>query len=128
MQTTTRPPRWWASFARFPAASALVLVLAAAAWALRSGRLAAYAAVGGAVDLDNRKIWFRLAPSGNWNASGTANPATNTGGYTIPAGTMVPFVTFGGTAGTAGHALTANFGASVFSGAVPAGFTSGWPA
>jgi len=84
--------------------------------------------VGGAVDLDNRKIWFRLAPSGNWNASGTANPATNTGGYTIPAGTMVPFVTFGGTAGTAGHALTANFGASVFSGAVPAGFTSGWPA
>jgi hypothetical protein len=81
-----------------------------------------------AIDLGNRKAWFRIAPSGNWNGSGTANPATNTGGITIPAGTMVPFVTFGGSPGSANNVITANFGASAFSGAVPSGFTSGWPA
>jgi hypothetical protein len=84
---------------------------------------------GVAVDLDNRRYWIRNAgAAGNWNNSGTANPATNTGGLTIPAGTMVPFCTFGGTAGVAGHVFTANFGASAFAGAVPSGFTSGWPA
>lgn len=82
--------------------------------------------VGCAIDLDNRKAWFRRAPSGNWNNSGTADPATNVGGITIPAGTMVPFLTFGGTGGTANNVITANFGASAFSGAVPSGFTSGW--
>jgi hypothetical protein len=84
--------------------------------------------IGIAVDLDNRKLWFRVAPSGNWNASGTANPATNTGGFTLSAGTMVPFATFGGASGLANNVITANFGASAFTGAVPAGFTSGWPA
>jgi hypothetical protein len=83
-----------------------------------------------AVDLDNRKAWFRKAPSGSWNAiSGTANdPASNTGGVTIPAGTMVPFVTFGGTGGAANNVRTAKFGATAFTGAVPSGFTAGWPA
>jgi hypothetical protein len=83
---------------------------------------------GMAVDVDNRKIWFRKAPVGNWNNSGTANPATNVGGITIPAGTMVPFLTFGGAVQAAGNVLTANFGPSGFSGAAPAGFTAGWPA
>ena len=82
---------------------------------------------GVSVDLTNRKIWFRHSPSGNWNNSGTANPATNTGGITIPAGTMVPFVTFGGSGGNANNVVTGNFGASAFSGAVPSGFTAGWP-
>lgn len=83
---------------------------------------------GVAVDLDNRKIWFRHAPSGNWNNSGTANPATNSGGITIPAGTMVPFVTFGGNpGGAANNVVAGNFGASAFSGAVPSSFTAGWP-
>jgi hypothetical protein len=81
-----------------------------------------------AVDLDNRKAWIRKAPSGNWNASGTANPATNVGGNTIPAGTIAPINTFGGGSGTSGNVFTANFGASAFTGAVPSGFTSGWPA
>jgi len=90
---------------------------------LSSGTLACIA-----VDLDNRKIWFRKTISGNWNNSGTANPATNVGGITIPAGTMVPFCTFGGTGGGPNNVLTANFGASAFSGAVPSGFTSGWSA
>lgn len=77
-----------------------------------------------AVDLDNRSIWFRFPPAGNWNASGTANPATNTGGFAVPAGTMVPFVTFGGTGGVANNVVTANFGASTFVGAIPSGFVA----
>jgi hypothetical protein len=75
-----------------------------------------------AADLDNRKMWFRLGASGNWNNNSGNNPATNVGGITIPAGTMVPFVTFS----ASGNVFTANFGASVFTGAVPSGFTAGW--
>jgi hypothetical protein len=82
--------------------------------------------IGIAVDLDNRKIWFRKGASGNWNANATYNPATNTGGVTIPSGSMVPYCTFGGAGGDSGRAFTANFGASSFSGAVPSGFTAGW--
>jgi hypothetical protein len=81
-----------------------------------------------AADLDNRRVWFRKGASGNWNGSGANNPATNTGGQLIPSsGTVVPFAVFGGTNGVAGQVCTANFGASAFSGAVPSGFTSGWP-
>lgn len=86
--------------------------------------------LGIAVDLDNRKFWSHLAsPPGNWNVSGsgTANPATNVGGVTIPSGTMVPFIIFGGSGGVANNILTANFGATPFIGTVPSGFTSGWP-
>jgi len=83
--------------------------------------------IGVAVDLDNRKVWYRVAPSGNWNNSGSADPATNVGGITIPAGTMIPFATFGGTGGAASNVQTTNFGASAFTGAVPSGFTAGWP-
>ena len=83
--------------------------------------------VGVAVDLDNRKIWFRHSPSGNWNNNASYNPATNTGGVTIPAGTMVPFVTFGGSGGLANNVVQADFGSTAFSGTVPSGFTAGWP-
>lgn len=84
--------------------------------------------IGVAVDLDNRKIWFKKVSGapGNWNGSGAADPATNVGGITVPAGTMVPFLTFGGSSGTAGIVHTVNFGASSFTGAVPSGFTSGF--
>lgn len=80
-----------------------------------------------AVDLDNRRFWVRYS-SGNWNNNASYDPATNIGGLVIPAGTMVPFVTFGGSGGTTGNVLTANFGASAFAFTVPSGFTSGWPA
>lgn len=83
---------------------------------------------GVAVDLDNRKIWFRKSPSGTWNGNAGFDPAANTGGVTISAGTMVPFITFGGGGGASGNVMTANFGASAFAGAVPSGFTAGWPA
>lgn len=82
--------------------------------------------IGIAIDFDNLKGWFRVAPAGNWNGSGTANPVTNTGGFTIPGGAMAPIITFDGSSGS-GNIITANFGASAFTGAVPSGFTSGWP-
>jgi hypothetical protein len=82
--------------------------------------------IGVAVDRTANLIWFRVAPAGNWNASGTANPATGVGGFSISAiaGALFPYFTAANTT----EAATANFGASAFSGAVPAGFTAGWPA
>ena len=87
-----------------------------------------------AVDLDNRKIWIKKFESGvsasDWNGNVLADPASNVGGITIPAGTMVPFCTFGGTRfgeGEDGDEWTANFGAAPFIGPVPSGFTPGWP-
>lgn len=80
-----------------------------------------------AADLDTRKFWVKSFVTGNWNGNNSLhNPSTGLGGFTIPAGTMVPFVTFGGTSGVANNVFTANFGASAFSGAVPSGFTAGW--
>lgn len=86
--------------------------------------------IGIAADFDNGKIWFRVAPAGNWNNNVANDPATNVGGIACvtPTYTMGPICTFGGTGGTAGNVFTFNLGASAFVGAVPAGFTSGWPA
>lgn len=82
--------------------------------------------VGSAIDLDNRRCWFRKGAAGLWNglAIGSANPATNVGGDVIAAGSFAPAVGFNW---IAGDSQTANFGAAAFSGAVPAGFTAGWP-
>ena len=81
--------------------------------------------IGCAVDLSAQLIWFRLAPSGNWNGSGTANPATATGGISIStiSGALFPMMS-----GLTGDIVVANFGGSAFSGAVPAGFTAGFTA
>jgi len=78
-----------------------------------------------AIDLTNRLGWIRRA-GGNWNADPTANPATGVGGLTIVAGSFAPGVYLSNGGGA--ESVTANFGASAFVGAVPAGFTSGWPA
>ena len=73
-------------------------------------------------------IWFRLGAAGNWNTSGTANPATGVGGLDLaPTGfgtafDVYPFVYLN----TSGNAITANFGGTAFTGTVPSGFTSGW--
>lgn len=91
------------------------------------GALANGNIIGIAVDLDNNKVWFRKSPSGNWNGSGTDNPATNTGGVSIStfsATTLSPAVAW---ANSSGGIVTANFGGSSFSGTLPSGFTSGWP-
>jgi len=84
--------------------------------------------IGIAIDLDLRKIWVRVAPLGIWNNNATANPATNVLGITPTAGSLGPACNFGGTGSQANNIISANFGSSPFVGAVPAGFTSGWPA
>lgn len=82
-----------------------------------------------ALDLDNQMIWFR-ANALNWNNSGTANPATNTGGFSLTSSlgtkgiSLIPLVFFS----LANHAVTANFGDAAFAQTVPSGFTAGIPA
>lgn len=79
-----------------------------------------------AVDLTSRKLWFRKGPAGNWNASGTANPATGVGGYTLAAplssGAVYPAVCV--CLNTTPDTVQINFGATAFSGAIPSGYTA----
>lgn len=88
-----------------------------------------------AVDLTNRRIWFRAGAAGFWNGNAGHNPTDGSGGsggFIIPGGSYVPFAVFGssgfgGGAGVAGNVITANFGATSFVGAVPSGYAAGWP-
>jgi hypothetical protein len=77
-----------------------------------------------AVDLSGQLIWYRFAPSGNWNNDVSANPATGVNGASISsiAGSLYPFMS-----GSTSDKVTANFGDAAFAGAVPSGFTVGWP-
>jgi hypothetical protein len=80
--------------------------------------------VGIAVDLTAQLIWFQtthLGVAGNWNNSGTANPATGVGGVsisTMAAGPYFPMVMVHDT--TCSHA--ANFGATAYTQTPPSGF------
>lgn len=88
--------------------------------AIRIGERACFA-----IDLTARLGWIRRQ-GGNWNNSGTANPATGVGGAVIGPGSFAPATAFG--SGTVGTNTTANFGATAFTFTVPSGFTAGWPA
>ena len=90
------------------------------------GIIGAASVIGVAVDFTAKLIWYRVAPAGNWNGSGTANPGTGTGGLNIAAITTGPLYALmsGGTS----DKLTANFGDGAFSGSLPSGFTAGFPA
>jgi hypothetical protein len=80
-----------------------------------------------ATDIGARQIWFRLGAAGLWNNSGTANPATGVGGvgYTSMGSGVATYPA--GSFNASGDRMTANFGDTAFTGAVPAGFTSGFP-
>ena len=80
-----------------------------------------------AVDLDAQRIWFRVGAAGNWNANAGNNPATGVGGisFSVLGSTSTNFFPMF-SSGATGEAETANFGATAFTGAVPAGFASGW--
>lgn len=75
-----------------------------------------------AVDFTNNRAWVKT-DNGNWNGSGTANPATNTGGADISAivsgGIMLMFQ-----AETINDAATINLGGSAFVYTMPSGFSS----
>jgi hypothetical protein len=72
-----------------------------------------------AVDLTNSKIWFRKN-GGLWNLSGTDNPATNTGGYSISGLAAGPY--FPAWAANASNSATVNFGATAYAFTAPSGF------
>lgn len=78
--------------------------------------------IGIAVDFTAGLVWLRKN-AGNWNGSGTANPATATGGFSFTPGlAMSPCVAFG-TAGNESWVL--NQGPS-YANAAPSGFGN-WP-
>ena len=79
-----------------------------------------------AVDLSLRRIWFRK-DGGNWNNSGTADPATDAEGLDFNPIALSPCIGLGGTSSNSAHNVTANLGGSSFGGTPPAGFVSGWP-
>ena len=75
-----------------------------------------------ALDMVNKQIWYRVN-GGNWNGSGTANPATTVGGYDITPllavnSTIRPIIN----QYTSGATTTINLGQSPFAQAIPAGF------
>ena len=69
-------------------------------------------------------VWARVN-NGYWNLKSYANPATGIGGFYVPTGSSKNMyvelqMNFGD------EKVTANFGASAFSYAIPSGFTPGW--
>lgn len=86
--------------------------------------------IGVALDLINKRIWFRECPplSGIWNNNSSADPATNVGGFdisSIATGPIAPAYFCGAT--STREVVTANFGIMNFIGVVPSGFTPGFP-
>jgi hypothetical protein len=84
--------------------------------------------IGVAIDLNTPLIWYRVAPSGNWNNAAGANPATGVGGIPIISITsaLIPLFGLFAVNSNVAQSITANFGDSAFVGAVPAGFTGGF--
>jgi hypothetical protein len=79
--------------------------------------------IGIALDVTAKLVWFRVSPSGLWNNSGTANPATGVGGFSCSVLTSPLYGGFG--CSVSGQSMTVNFGDNPFIGAVPAGFAVG---
>jgi hypothetical protein len=81
-----------------------------------------------ALDCTGSLIWFRVGAAGIWNNSAGNNPATGVGGVamvTILGGLRLYAHEF---TAAASATVVANFGDSAFTGAVPSGFVSGFPA
>jgi len=76
-----------------------------------------------AIDLTHHMMWGRVN-NGNWNNSGTANPATNAGGLAIPAGVyaspLVPGLQFA----QSGDTFAAHFSSGSWTYTAPSGFGS----
>lgn len=80
-----------------------------------------------ALDMTGKLIWFRGNVATQWNAGGTADPAAGLGGVNISAITSTGLYALC-TAAAGGDQCIANFGDNAFSGVVPSGYTSGFPA
>jgi hypothetical protein len=79
------------------------------------------------IDFTAKLLWVKnITNGGNWNNSGTANPATGTGGLSV-ALTGSPWFVDVDLHGTPGDVITVNFGASTFALTPSAGFAA-WDA
>jgi hypothetical protein len=79
-----------------------------------------------AFDMAAKVVWFRNGAAGNWNGSGTANPATGVGGYSfsgLTGGSTTIHALAGGTS-VSSSVTTANFGATAYVGTPPSGFVN----
>lgn len=77
--------------------------------------------VGMAVDIGGSLIWFRIS-GGNWNASGTANPATGVGGINISTITSGSPNIYASCCCNQASTISINFGGSAYSFTAPVGF------
>jgi hypothetical protein len=78
-----------------------------------------------AIDLDAKLVWARTDRSTNWNNSGSANPATGTGGKTYTTtGALFPAISLLGSSATNTNWGVLNAGAFTFSGSIPSGFSA----
>jgi hypothetical protein len=77
------------------------------------------------VDFGAMLIWVKnITQSGNWNNSGSANPATGTGGISISALTGSPWFAAVQQVATPGDQFTVNFGGSAFALTPSSGFSA----
>lgn len=85
------------------------------------GAIGSGASVGIAADLGARLVWYRVLPSGNWNASGAADPGAGVGGINISSlvGNLFPIFA----AYASPDQATGNFGATGFMSTSPTGFS-----
>lgn len=75
-----------------------------------------------ALSFANGKYWVRKN-GGSWNGSGTDDPATNTGGYSLSAFAGLPFCIYVGTVNNSAQTINGgNFAA--FAQTIPSGFTA----
>jgi hypothetical protein len=80
---------------------------------------------GMAVDPVAGLVWFRDATTGgNWNNSGTANPATGVGGIAFTTSANPLYFVYGKSSVASGGTCTVNTGVSAFVGAMPSGFSA----
>jgi hypothetical protein len=81
--------------------------------------------IGMAIDFGAQLIWWRVQ-GGNWNNSGTANPATGVGGISFSGINAGPYFACAELDGHTGGAssTTVNFGDSAFSFSIPSGFSA----
>lgn len=79
------------------------------------------------VDVGAGLIWFKdVTQGGDWNDSGTADPATGAGGYSLSSGSVgtPTFACVGAYSGGGGGSATINFGATSFALAPSSGFSA----